>query len=424
VKAIGIDWGHSELCIAVVDDVRSRPTCTYLSAHDLPALLALIEQQAEGGPILIAIEAGKRLIADSLRAHGFEVTEVAPERADIARKAYFPGGAKDDRRDAKALAFAVLEAPRLLGQLVPFPPRRRQLRQLSQARTRAVHCRVRAIQQLIDITRNGHPGLDALGLDFTTNYALALAAAYPNPLLAHRARRSKIARLIKRAKSLDAERVLACFADRGHAIDPLVADAVAEEISMTVERIQLMTRHIRRYDKLIATAFADHPDAEIFASIPGMGPALAPSPLGPQGGRDAPHRLRYGTAPGADCHGPSQHGDERLGARICPAPSRRALQRTTLLLHGIASARQQVGQDPLRPTRQSTDLRRERPRQASPGRRRALGRRHRARGLKNTCQVFRSPSPGTIQDRDPTSFRSALERAPGPGSYPGVGGLA
>lgn len=295
MKAIGIDWGHRELCVAVVGDDRSRPTCTYLSAHDMPALLALIEQQARGGPILIAIEAGKRLIAESLRVHGFEVTEVAPERADIARKAYFPGGAKDDRRDAKALALAVLEAPRLLGRLVPFPPRRRQLRQLSQARTRAVHCRVRAIQQLIDITRNGHPGLDALGLDFTTDYALALAAAYPHPLRAHRARRSKIARLIQRAKSLDAEHVLACFADRGHVIDALVADAVAEEISMTVERIQLMTRHIRRYDKLIAKAFADHPDAEIFASIPGMGPTLAPR-IAARLDRDSVQQLSCGQA--------------------------------------------------------------------------------------------------------------------------------
>ena len=276
MKAIGIDWGHSEICVAVVDDVSLRPTCTYLSAHDLGALLDLIRQDDDGQPVRIVIESGKRVLADSLRAHGFDVIEVAPDRADAARKAYFPGGAKDDRRDAQALALAAVEAPRLLGALVPLPPRRRQLRQLTQARTRVVQCRVRALQQLIDVVRSGHPGLAALDLDYTTHYGLALARAYPHPLRAMRARRCKVERLIRRARLLDAEQVLACLRDHAHVVCEEVADATALEIEMTVQRIEMLATHIATYDKRIAEVFAAHPDAAIFASVPGIGPALAP----------------------------------------------------------------------------------------------------------------------------------------------------
>jgi len=276
VKTIGIDWGHRELCVAVCDTQSMGLSCSYISAHDLPALLELIEREGGADLQLIVMEAGKRMLAESLRARGLPVTEVAPNRADLARKAYFPGGAKDDRRDAKALALAAHEAPRMLGALVAFTPRRRELRQLTQARQRVVGCRVRAVQQLIDVVRSGHPGLAALELDYTCLYALALAKAYAHPLRAARARRQKVARLIRRARSLDPQLVLDCFALHGHALDPSCADVVAAEIGMTVERIELLSKQIARYDKRIAQAFAKHPDAQTLASVPGIGATLAP----------------------------------------------------------------------------------------------------------------------------------------------------
>jgi hypothetical protein len=276
VKTIGIDWGHHELCIAVFESESSDLSCFYLSAHDLPALLELIAHECGEDLKLIVMEAGKRMLAESLRARGLPVTEVAPNRANAARKAYFPSGAKDDRRDAKALALAAYEAPRMLGNLITFSPRRRQLRLLSQARLRVVHCRVRAIQQLIDVIRGGHPGLAALNLNYTCLYALALAKAYADPLAAARARHQKVARLIRRAGSLDPQRVLECFAQHGHVLDPDCAAAVGEELRMTVERIELLSKQIARYDTLIAEAFAEHPDAQVFASVPGIGPILAP----------------------------------------------------------------------------------------------------------------------------------------------------
>lgn len=276
MKAIGIDWGHREICVAIADDASREPTCTYLSTHDLGSLLDLLRAHGDVASLCIVMEAGKRVLADSLRARGLRVTEVAPNRADAARKAYYPGGAKDDRRDAKALALAALEAPRLLGSLVPLTPHRRQLRQLSLARTRIVQCRVRAVQQLVDVVRGGHPGLAALDLDYTALYAQALAKAYAHPLRSRRAQSSKVQRLIRRARSLDAQHVLACLRESTHVIDELIADATALEIKMTVQRIELLTTQIALLDKRIAEVFSKHPDAGIFASLPGVGPALAP----------------------------------------------------------------------------------------------------------------------------------------------------
>lgn len=276
MKTIGIDWGHREICVAVAHDASRPPVCTYLATHQLADLLDLLHAQGDTDSVRILMEAGKHLLADSLRARGLHVVEVAPDRADAARRAYFPGGAKDDRRDARALALAAQEAPRLLGALVPLSPQRRELRQLTQARTRVVHCRVRALQQLVDVVRGGHPGLAALDLDYCRDYALALAKAYAHPLRAHRARRARIERLTRRARTLDVDHVIACLHDRSHTIGEQVAEATALEIQMTVQRIELLSRQIARLDKHIAAVFNEHPDVSIFRSIPGSGPALAP----------------------------------------------------------------------------------------------------------------------------------------------------
>jgi len=278
VKSLGIDWGHKEHAVALLEDDGNWSWCARIAAHDVSALLVRLSQ--EGGPavVAVAIEAGAPLLPETLTAHGYSVTEVTPDRAQKMRALHFPGGSKDDLRDAKCAAL-MIEHHRLglRGRHVPGP-RANELQLLTQTRGRLVAKRTRAIQQLVGQVRRHHPGLAALDLDYSCGYALALAKAYADPLRARRAKRSKIARLLKagRARKLDAEAVQKCLCDHGFVVPEYAAAACAQEVLFLVEEIELLCKQIKAAEKAIATCYEDHEDAPILRAIGGLGMQLSP----------------------------------------------------------------------------------------------------------------------------------------------------
>lgn len=276
MKSLGIDWGHREHVTALREEQGEWTWHERVSARDVKGLLARLEQAGGPSAVRIVIEAGAPLLPATLSAHGYEVEEMAPDRAEKMRALHFPGGAKDDPRDAKTLALMGHHRELgLRGRHVPGA-RPRALQQLTRMRTRLVRTRTRAVQRLVDLVRRAHPGLAALDLDFTCRYALDLVKAYPDPLRARRAQRSRIARLLRRARELDAETVQRSLRDHGFVIPEHVAAACALEASMLAEQIALLTEQIKRAEKAIKTCYEDHPDAPILRSIGGCGPQLAP----------------------------------------------------------------------------------------------------------------------------------------------------
>lgn len=276
VKTIGIDWGHREHYVALLEGDGSWSWCERLVAHDVSALLAKLEHFGGAAAVRIAIEAGAPLLPQTLRSRGYQVEEVAPDRADKMRALHFPGGAKDDARDAKTLALmAHHRALGLRGRHVPGP-RPAELQQLTRIRSRLVESRTSAVQQLVDLVRRAHPGLAALDLDYTCAYALSLVRAYPDPLRARRAQWSRIARLLQRVRKLDAETVRRSLAEHGFEIPEHIAAACALEAPILAEQITLLSAQIRRAEKAIAQAYRAHPDARILLSIGGCGAQLAP----------------------------------------------------------------------------------------------------------------------------------------------------
>lgn len=275
MKTLGIDWGHREHCAALLEEDGTWSWCVRISARNPGALLARLGAASE---VVVVIEAGAPLLPETLSAHGYRVEEVPPSRAGKMRELHFPGGAKDDARDAKSLALIVHhKALGLRGRHVPAP-RAAEIRSLCRARARVVQARTVAIQQLIDLVRHAHPGLAALDLNFACGYARALVVAYPCPLAARRARRSKIERLLAegRARRIDAETVLRSLRHHGFQIPEHRAATCALEAPLLAARITLLTQQIKTVEKALATCYADHPDADQMRSIPGAGPQLAP----------------------------------------------------------------------------------------------------------------------------------------------------
>jgi transposase len=79
--------------------------------------------------------------------------------------------------------------------------------------------------------------------------------------------------------------------------DPAVVECLSLRVGLVVRQLAALLPVIAQYDRAIAQGFAQHPDAPIFASLPGAGPVLAPRLLAALGHQ----RERYPTAAALQC---------------------------------------------------------------------------------------------------------------------------
>ena len=80
--------------------------------------------------------------------------------------------------------------------------------------------------------------------------------------------------------------------------NPGLLDSYAWRIQVVARQLQWVQQAVQRYDRQIAQAFAAHPDREIFRSLPGAGPVLAPRLLAAMGSG----RERFPTAASLQCY--------------------------------------------------------------------------------------------------------------------------
>ena len=65
--------------------------------------------------------------------------------------------------------------------------------------------------------------------------------------------------------------------------DPAIIDSFALRVQLICRQLQDVVQTIKTFDQQVAQAFKDHEDHEIFASLPGAGPVLAPRLLATMG---------------------------------------------------------------------------------------------------------------------------------------------
>ena len=65
--------------------------------------------------------------------------------------------------------------------------------------------------------------------------------------------------------------------------DPIALEAAYLQIQMLAKEIELATKTVAEYDRRLVEAFNEHPDKDIYQSLPYAGPALAPRLLAAMG---------------------------------------------------------------------------------------------------------------------------------------------
>lgn len=282
---IGLDAGdftHS-VAMAVRGSIRP-PEVLELehSAENFHQWLEGLRQRFKGAAVAIAIEGAPGGVLAALWEHvgWLRVYSVHPASSSGMRRVSRPSGAKSDTIDAKLILSLLQQHREDLHPL--FVPARQDelLRHLTKDRRRLVGQRSALTNRLKSLLKKYFPQAlelagtlhySALTRDFLTLWPdLEALQSAPQETIAEFYRSHHVTRavLTRRLELIAAARPLTT--------NPALMEGCRCQLACLLDQIAAVQKHIVFYEERIAEAFEQHPDHQIFKSLPGAGAALAP----------------------------------------------------------------------------------------------------------------------------------------------------
>ena len=302
---IGDDWAEDHHDIELVDDqgrvlARKRLPEGIEGIAGLHALVAehLPEDWAEAEPediramVKLGIETDRGPWVTALVAAGYEVFAINPMSVARYRERHSTSGAKSDAADAHLLAEIVRLDRAHHRPLAGDSQEAEAIKLVARTHQSLIWDRGRHVLRLRAALRDFFPAALKAFPDLDAPDALELLAAAPDPDAAARLSRARIAAALRRANRRNVE-------DRASEIRqilraeelrraPSVQAAYAAIVASQARIVATLNTQIEEMAAVVDAHFGQHPDAEIYASQPGLGVILAARVLGEFG--DDPHR--------------------------------------------------------------------------------------------------------------------------------------
>jgi transposase len=292
---VGIDWGSTthQVCVLDASGHRRGERAVSHTGEALAALASWLVTLGEVDParIHVAIEVPRGPIVESLLERGFGVWVINPKQVDRFRDRYTMAGAKDDRRDAHVLAWALRTDPQAFRLLGTESPQVIALREWSRLDTELGEELRRTANRLRDLLHRFYPQVLQLCPAADEPWIWALLAVVPTPDAAQRVRRAVITRVLKAAhiRRVTAETVWTTLRTPAVVVAPGTVAAVSAHVALLLPRLVLL--HTQRtatekHLKVLLTDVADtpgpereHHDVTILLSLPGVGVRVAAAML-------------------------------------------------------------------------------------------------------------------------------------------------
>jgi transposase len=274
---VGIDWGEQHHQVHALDP-EGRPQLQLRVSHDRSGLMVLQEALSTlgaPGAVGIAIERREGLLVEHLLAWGHPVYPVNPKVAARAREGYRAAPIKSDALDAFSLADL------LRRQAGSWRPLRRpsetlaELQALVRDRDFFVIEHRRVQHRLRATLLTYYPALPHLFSSLDRAITLAFLRRFPTPEAASRLTVARLARFLKREgyTGRTAPEVLLSRLHAHPATPSLGTDRARAHTALALaDLLEQLSAAIGGFDDVVAELVARHPDASVFASLPGTGP--------------------------------------------------------------------------------------------------------------------------------------------------------
>ena len=276
-RLVGVDWATEEHAVCVLDP-NGRKLSSFSVTHSRDGFAKLVKRLAALGPVgeaPVAIERPDGRLVDCLLEAGHPVVAVSPNAIKAWRESEVVSGAKSDPGDAEVIAEYLRLRQHKLRVLEPFSADTRALRAVSRARDDLVAQRVAVHNQLEACLDAFWPGAKDIFADVTSEIALAFVERYPTPTSARGLGEKRLAAFLTKhgySGRRSAAELLARLraAPEGIGEGP-EAEARRDAVLGYVRVTRSLNTAIKNLSRSVVAHLGEHPDAEIFTSLPRSG---------------------------------------------------------------------------------------------------------------------------------------------------------
>ena len=308
---VGDDWAEEHHDVYLMDESGKR-----LASRRLPEGLAGISQlheliaghADEPEQVVVGIETDRGLWVGALIAAGYQLFAVNPLAVARYRDRHHVSGAKSDASDAKLLADLVRTDRHNHRSIAGDSADAEAIKVLARAHQSLIWERTRHTNRLRNALREYYPAAVAAFDDLAHGDALGVLDRAPTPAQGAHLPLTAIQSALKRGGrqrniAARAREIKAALRTEQLAAPAPLAAAFAATTGAAVGIIGELNRQISELETSLATHFEEHPDADIYRSLPGLGVVLGARVLGefgddPNRYTDAKSRRNYaGTSP-------------------------------------------------------------------------------------------------------------------------------
>ena len=308
---VGDDWAEEHHDVYLLDESGRR-----LGSRRLPEGLTgvrqlheLIAAHAEDpDQVVVGIETDRGPWVGALTAAGYQVFAINPLAVARYRDRHHVSGAKSDTSDAKLLADLVRTDRHNHRPVAGDSADAEAIKVLARAHQNLIWTRTRHTNALRNALREYYPAALVAFEDLAHGDALGVLDRAPSPAQGAHLPLTAIQSALKRGGrqrniAARARQIQAALRTEQLSAPPAVAAAFAATTRATVGIIIELNRQIAELETALAEHFEQHPDADIYRSLPGLGVVLGARALGefgddPNRYTDAKSRRNYaGTSP-------------------------------------------------------------------------------------------------------------------------------
>jgi transposase len=282
---IGIDQSQKEHEVCILNE-SGRQFARLTVPHSAVGFQRLHEccQQSHTAPpeCPVALESGYSLIVDYLLDHAYPVYVVPGKAVDRYRDRHRQSGACSDKGDALVLAHILRTDRHLYTSWEADAPLTRQIGSQVKLVVNLQRSVLRLSNQLRTLLWRYYPVAATLFSGLDTQIALEFIQAYPTPQAAQRLTREQFTTFCKAHHYRRSDYITRRYAqllDAQTYASPEVAAAYAGQAQTLARTLHFLVTEYNAAQKELTRVFELHPDAPIYASLPGAGEFLAPALL-------------------------------------------------------------------------------------------------------------------------------------------------
>jgi transposase len=275
----GFDWAKDHHKTVIVD--RQAQIVAELDFDHSAEGWARWREQIRAYPALaVAIETNQGAAVEQLLQSAVTVYPINPRSAKAYRQRKTATSNKTDHLDAWSLADALRVDGHAWRPLQPLDPIIQELRLLCRDELHLIGQRTELVNQLQQALSEYYPAALKAFDDWTLPSSWKFLERFPTPEALTKAGRRNWESFLHSRRLYRPQthtQRLECFAQASQFCgSPAVTRAKSLLALSLVKLLVLLEKQLQEYRKQIEKLFASHPDHDLFGSLPGAGPKLAP----------------------------------------------------------------------------------------------------------------------------------------------------